>query len=254
MGLRRYLKNFFYKKKYKIHDFEIQNIKNKNILITGANSGIGLALVKKLLNLNNLVYATYNRNSNNLEKLKKENLKLIKCDNANFLEIELLKDIIFNQNINIIINNAGTWGQEHQDNIENIDCEDFVKTIITNAISVIKIVNIVLKYSNKNSLKIIMNISSELGSISKNAAGNAYIYRASKALLNSITKNMSIDLFNRFKIISFAVHPGSVQTSMNKGGLLKAEDCAKNLISILDKCSINDNGKFIDLLKKEIPW
>ena len=253
MGLRRYFKNYWYKTKHNIHNLEVHNIKKQNILITGGNSGIGLALVKQLLNFNNNVFATYNKNLNNLVKLKTDNLKLMKCDNSNFQEIESLKDFIYDQNINIIINNVGIWGQENQDNIENIDCDDFIKTLTINAISIVKIINVVLKYSKKESLKIIMNISSEGGSISKNHGG-AYVYRASKTIMNSITKTMSIDLFNRFKIISFAVDPGNVQTSMNKAGLLKADDCAKNLISVLDKCSVNDNGKFIDLLKKEISW
>lgn len=253
MGIRRFFKNYFYRKKYKNINFQIQNIKNQNVLITGTNSGIGLALVKQLLNLNNKVFATYNKNLNNLKSLKTENLELIKCDNSNFSEIELIKNVIFNKEINIIINNTGIWGQEDQGNIENIDYEDFLKTVITNAISVVKIVNIVLKYSKKNSLKIIMNISSRGGSITENFGG-AYVYRASKTMLNSITKTMSIDLFNRFKIISFVVDPGNVQTSMNKNGLLNSEDCAKNLITILEKCTISINGKFIDSLQKEIPW
>ena len=65
---------------------------------------------------------------------------------------------------------------------------------------------------------------------------------------------MSIDLYNRYKIISFVVDPGNVRTSMNKNGILEPDVCADNLIKILDQCSIEDNGKFIDLLKNDIPW
>lgn len=254
MGLRRYLKNFLYKKKYEINELNITNIKNKNIFVTGANSGIGNSLVRELLILNNKVFATYKLNFDNLRKINNKNLTLIKCDNQNFQEIEMLKNVVINKPINIIINNVGIWGQEKQDNIENIRCEDFVNTSIINAISIVKIVNIILKNSEKNSLKIIMNISSGGGSITNNTAGNAYVYRATKAMLNSITKTMSIDLFNRFEIISFAIDPGNVQTSMNKNGLLKSDDCAKHLINILDTCSKNENGKFMDLFKNNIPW
>ena len=57
MGLRRYLKNFLYKKKYNLKNLEPKKIINQNILITGANSGIGFSLTKKLVNFNNNVFS-----------------------------------------------------------------------------------------------------------------------------------------------------------------------------------------------------
>ena len=50
MGLRRFFKNFLYKKKYNLKNLEPKKIINQNILITGANSGIGFSLTKKLVN------------------------------------------------------------------------------------------------------------------------------------------------------------------------------------------------------------
>ena len=55
MGLRRFLKTYLYKNKFKKRNYSI-NLKNKNILITGSNSGIGFALTKILLEKNNTVY------------------------------------------------------------------------------------------------------------------------------------------------------------------------------------------------------
>ena len=254
MGLRRFFKNYFYRKKYQIKSLKIDNLRKKSIFITGTNSGIGLALVKKCISLDNKVYATYRKNCDQLKKIESKKLILIKCDNSNFIEIDNLKNFIKNKSINIIINNVGVWGQENQDNLENINYQNFINTAVTNAISVTKIVNVILQNSKKKSLECILNIGSGGGSISKNISGNAYVYRASKAMLNSLTKNMSIDLYNRHKIISFIVDPGNVKTSMNKNGILKTDDCAKSLIKILDQYSVKDNGKFFDLLKNEIPW
>ena len=70
------LKNYIYRKKFHIPESKIpKKIKNQIILITGANSGIGLALTKKFLNLNNTVIATFNHSNENLLKLKNDNLK-----------------------------------------------------------------------------------------------------------------------------------------------------------------------------------
>jgi short-subunit dehydrogenase len=253
MGLRRFLKNYTYKKRYKVEDFEIEKIVKKNILITGANSGIGYALTKNFLNLENKVFATYNNNKENLSKIDNDNLKYFKCNQSDISEIDIIKDVIINKPIEIIINNVGVWGQQNQE-LENINYSKFKDTIMTNALSVLKITDVVLKNSKKNSLKTVMNISSTGGSIKNNNLGNAYIYRTSKSALNSITKNMSIDLKRRFNINVFAICPGNVKTNMNMNGILDADICAKNLINILESSNDELNGKFIDLKKTEIPW
>ena len=69
MGLRRLLKNYFYKKKFDITSKKNigERIERQSILITGANSGIGFALTKKLLDLNNKVFATYREDFLNLQ-------------------------------------------------------------------------------------------------------------------------------------------------------------------------------------------
>ena len=58
MGLRKKIKKFLYQRKFHKNNFQL-NINNKNILVTGGNSGIGLALTKNLSALNNKVISTY---------------------------------------------------------------------------------------------------------------------------------------------------------------------------------------------------
>ena len=69
--------------------------------------------------------------------------------------------------------------------------------------------------STQKNIELLVNVSSDAGSIKLNNQGNAYIYRTSKSALNSLTKNMSIDLNNRFKTIVFAIDPGNVKSGMN---------------------------------------
>ena len=72
MGLRTKIKKFFYTRKFSKKEYSL-DIKEKNILITGANSGIGLSLTNQLLKLNNKVLATYKENCSNLVYLDKQN-------------------------------------------------------------------------------------------------------------------------------------------------------------------------------------
>ena len=78
MGLRKKIKRFIYRNKFKDFDLKKENFQNQNILITGANSGIGLELVKKFVDLKNNIFAIFHESSSNLDKIESDNLTLIK--------------------------------------------------------------------------------------------------------------------------------------------------------------------------------
>ena len=121
MGLRRFFKNYIYKKKFDIKVSESENVvRNKNILITGANSGIGLALTKRFLDFDNKVIATYKQNNVNLLKIKNQKLILCECDQSNIQNTENLTQYVKENTVNVIINNAGVWGGDKQ-NFNNIN-------------------------------------------------------------------------------------------------------------------------------------
>ena len=242
MGLRRLIKNYIYRKKFDVHKSVELKIKNKNILITGANSGIGLALTKKFLELDNSVIATYNESKDNLLKIKNDDLKICQCDQSIIENINKLKEYIVNTPINIIINNAGTWGGKDQ-SFNNI-----------NAISILKLSELVLECSKKNSLNTILNISTLYSSTEHNSTGKNYVYKGTKSLMNSFSKNLSIDLKDEYKINVFSICPGSVKTKLNPNGILDPDKVAINIINILSSSSEELNGKFVDLNKKELTW
>ncbi len=254
MGLRRFIKNYIYRKKFSApKNLIIKKIKNTNILITGANSGIGLELTKKFLDLNNSVLATYNKSNDNLLKLKNDKLKICQCDQSVIENIDKIKDFIFNQPVNIIINNAGIWGGKNQ-SLEKIEYENFPKAINVNAVSILKLSEVVLKYSKKNSLNTMLNISTLYSSTEHNSTGRNYVYKGTKSLMNSFSKNLSIDLKKNYNINVFSICPGSVKTKLNPNGILNPEKIAMSIINILENSNEELNGKFIDLNKNILTW
>ena len=255
MGLRTKIRKFLYTRKFSKKKY-LTNINKKNILITGANSGIGLALTKRFLELDNKVLAVYRENSQNLTNIKDSNLSIIKYDLKKIDKSENFENKIKETSVDLIINCAGVFGPSFENQqIENLDFEKFQEVLMVNSISILKLIQIMLnhKISTKN-LELLVNISSDAGSIDLNNEGNAYMYRASKTALNSITKNMSIDLMARFKTIVFAIDPGNVQSGMNPGGTLKADVCANLIINLISSNVRLLNGKFVNLLGDELPW
>jgi len=255
MGLRRTIKNFLFTRKFSKKKY-LTNINKKNILITGANSGIGFALTKRLLELDNKILAVYRKDFENLTNIKDKNLSIIKYDLKKINESENFEKKIKETSVDLILNCAGVFGPSFDNQqIENIDFEKFQEVLMVNSISILKILQIILNNkSSKKNLEIIVNISSDAGSTYLNNEGNAYMYRASKAALNSITKNMSVDLMVKFKTIVFAIDPGNVQSGMNPGGQLKADVCANLIINLMSSNVHLLNGKFLNLLGDEIPW
>lgn len=253
MNLFFLLKKFFYERNSNNLFYKI-NYSNKSVLITGSNSGIGLALTKLFLKLNNTVYAIVNSKDNNLKKIKNKNLIIIKCNLSNIKNLDSLKEILKNKIIHLVINCAVAKSPEN-DIFGNIDYPMFCNSFIVNALSVLKISEIILNFGKKGHLETIVNLSSRMGSIENNFKGNDFVYRITKTALNAITKNMSINLLKKNGVKVFAVCPGHVKTQLNPRALTQPDTCALNLIYLIINATNKLNGKFIDLTNgKEINW
>ena len=223
-------------------------IVNKRVIITGSNSGIGLELTKKIV-LNNSVISTVNKKKDEIDKVKSKNLKILEEDFQNEAFTEKFCREIKEFKPNIIINCAATFGHE-KNSLENLNISEFKKILNVNFFSPLKLVQLGL---SGNQLEQVVNISSEMGSITLNKQGGFYYYRLSKTILNSFSKNLSNDLKSK-NINIFCIHPGSVKTKMNTAGIISANQSAQKIINIVRENDRNLSGKFIDINKKILEW
>ena len=223
-------------------------LKNKKIIITGSNTGIGLELTKKLI-LDNNILAIVHKDFNEVKKFENEKLIIFQENfEKNNFEKKLEEEII-KFKPNIIVNCAASFGPERQ-NINDIEVLKFNELLNINFFAPMKIIQIGLL---SGYLEQIANITSEMGSIKLNNHGGYYYYRISKTMLNSFSKNLSIELKNK-NINVFSIHPGSVKTKMNSGGLISAEYSSQKIINILYENSSNYSGKLININKKVLQW
>jgi len=247
MGILKTLKRKLLNINYKLSN-NLKFPKNKNIIVTGANSGIGFQLTKILSINDNNLFAFINFNDDKILNLKKKNIKIAKCDFSNPQNIDNYSEQIKNFKPNILINCAATFGPENQ-NFNDIILKEFNTTININALSPLFLIQ---KSLQSRSLEQIINISSLMGSIYSNNNGNYYLYKSSKSLLNSITKNLSFDINEKINI--FCLHPGDVKTKMNTGGLISSEIAARKIINLFSDNNLNYRGKFIDLNGNILGW
>ena len=175
-------------------------------LITGANRGIGLELVRQLKYRGEDVIATCRSTSSELNSLSvrvETGIDITSGDSVIKLR-ESLNDI----KVDVLIQNAGI---AEFNSLSNLDPQSIVHQFEVNALSPLCFVHTMLSNLNK-SAKIAL-ISSRMGSIEDNSSGGSYGYRMSKVALCMAGKSLSIDL--KPMDISVAIlHPGLVSTRM----------------------------------------
>ena len=230
----------------------------KNILITGANRGLGLGLVKKYLENNEKVFCT----TRNISKSKE--LILLKEKHTNSLEIceldlldkkspNILSNFLANKPIDLFINNAGVIGESAQ-HFKSVSLNPWIEVLKVNLIAPLLITQSIIKNIEKSSEKRIYILSSKVGSIEDNKSGGMYIYRSSKTALNQIVKSLSIDL-KPLGISVISLHPGWVRTEMGgPNALISVEESVNGMVGVISKTSIINSGQFINYDGTRLPW
>ncbi|MGV2989448.1 SDR family oxidoreductase [Vibrio sp. E150_011] len=227
----------------------------KTVLITGANRGIGFALTQEYLTAGYQVYATYRSESSSQAlmalSIQHESLTTYKLDITRYDEMSrLFQDF---PTIDIVINNAGYYGPKNY-GFGNTDPEEWRRVFEINTIAPLKLVEILCPKLQASSVRKIICLSSKVGSMTENTSGGGYIYRSSKAALNSVVKSLSNDLSSDgFTVL--ALHPGWVQTEMGgPNALISTQISAKGLVSVIESATLEDSGRFLNYDGRSLPW
>lgn len=226
----------------------------KTVFISGANRGLGLEFVRQL---NAMGYRTLAgcRNPQNAIELKKtikiENIIHIDTGDQQSIKVAVANVRQRIDQLSILINNAGI-GYESDQSINAVEYDKMLETFKVNTIGPLLIAKEFEPLLSRGS--IVINISSLMGSISDNKSGGRYSYRISKAALNMVSKNMSIDWADK-GIIILNMHPGWVRTDMggSKAPLSK-KISVRGMIDVIKKVKEQDSGKFINYDGAELPW
>lgn len=151
--------------------------------------------------------------------------------------------------IDILINNAGVSSKTPK--LEACTHEELARVLNVNAIAPVLVSRSLLANVRSGNRKLIVNVTSVLGSIARNEGGS-YGYRASKAALNMFTSCMAVE---HRDITSVAMHPGWVQTDMGgaKAPLTVAESVT-SMLGVMDRLTGADSGRFLNYDGTTIPW
>lgn len=185
----------------------------KQVLITGASRGIGLALTQLHLEHGDYVFAFLRKSTAEIDILQRnfENLQLCFCDIQSEEEIShAVREHLSNtEYLDIVYNIAGLNLDGDGIPLDMLNFNDCLSMYNVNALGPLRILSCTLPLLNTNT--VIVNVTSESGSIGACERTSSYGYCMSKAAANMATKIFS-NAYPEIRI--FCVHPGWVQTDM----------------------------------------
>ncbi len=224
-----------------------------NVVITGANGGIGVEFVKQYRRRGERVYALCRSDSSAISDAGVTRIEPVDLTRPSDLSsiVEQLQGV----EIDILINNAGLFKNETLDHLMlQPECarSTIDQQFQLNALAPLMLTSSLLAQM-KPYAKIIF-ITSRMGSIEDNNSGAYYGYRMSKAALNAAAKSLAVDLAAK-QIAVGIYHPGFVQTKMTGfQGDMTPENSVKGLMRRIDQLSLVSSSRFYHSNGESLPW
>ena len=215
-------------------------------LVTGANRGIGLGWVRRLVARGRPVIAGCRARSEELDALGAEVLDgfdVTAPAAASSVAAEL-----GGRRIDLLIHNAGLF---IKDEFDNLDANYLRQQWEVNALGPLMLTRGLEAHLAPGGRVVLM--SSDLASIER-TTGSHYGYRMSKAALNMAGRILANDLA-RHDVVVIVLSPGRVRTAMSgHRGDAEPDEAAEQLLQLVTRASPADTGRFVGRDGHAIPW
>lgn len=216
-------------------------------VVTGANRGIGLELVRQLRQRGEQVVAVCRQGSVALDAL---GVRVeAGCDVTDPAARDGLARRLGATIIDLLVHNAGILVE---DSLDRIDPADVRRQFEINALAPLFLTRALLPNLQRGSRVVL--ITSRMGSMADNGSGSYYGYRMSKAALNAAGVSLAVDLKPRGIAVGI-LHPGAVRTDMTGGhGMIEPEESVRGLLQRIDELSLETSGHFLHQNGDRLPW
>jgi len=237
------------------------------VLITGANSGIGLEFAKEYAARGWTVVATHHHDTTPVTlaalSSRYRNVRVERLDVTDAGQIQALASKLENVPIDVLINNAGVYNDHGNWRTQDFGRLDFALMDTIMAVNVkgpLMVSEAFVANVKASREKKIINISSTNGSLTEPLPGDgAIFYRASKAALNREMQLVALAL-KRDGIIVVLMHPGAVLTERQaylRGkypGMVEMPFTVHHMIDTIAGLTLKDTGRFMLYDGSTVPW
>ncbi len=228
-------------------------------LVTGANRGLGLALVGALLERGARVIACCRDPArahalSALAQAHGERLIVHRLDVTDAAAIDALPVVVARclQHLDLVVNNAGVLVSGER--FGNVRAQSLADSFAVNAAAPLLLTQALAPLLALGHHACVLCVTSQLGSIAQADRCRTLSYAMSKAALNMAVKRLAAELAPR-GIVVLAAHPGWLKTIMGgDGATLTPAASAQALLRLVERTTVRDAGRFLAYDGAPLPW
>jgi NAD(P)-dependent dehydrogenase (short-subunit alcohol dehydrogenase family) len=228
-----------------------------SVLITSANRGLGLEFAAQYVAAGWQVVATC-RDPEAADQLRElavtrpAAMDILTMDVTSASSVARAAAQARHRALDVLINSAGIMGKGQRTG--SVDYGFWAQVLDVNTLGPLRVTEAFIEHVARSERKLVVTITSALGSIADNTSGGAIPYRSSKAAVNMVMRCAAIDLAPR-GVSSVLINPGWVRTDMggSKAPLSSAESVTA-MRRLIDTLGPAQSGKFFHFDGREYPW
>ncbi|MFT7668072.1 MAG: NAD(P)-dependent dehydrogenase (short-subunit alcohol dehydrogenase family) [Planctomycetota bacterium] len=223
----------------------------KNVVITGANRGLGLEFAKQFIAAGANVIGSA-RKPEGATELAGTGARVLQLDVTDDASVAAFSAAIGKAEVHLLINNAGTSGRSLAGKSSRVEIARFIYDV--NTLGPMRVTGALIENLAAPEEAIIVNISSRLGSIAMNEDGGFHGYRESKAALNMFSRSLAAEHQDK-GVIAVCVSPGWVRTDMGgPAATLSPQESISGMHKLIEGLAAEDSGKFFKYSGEELAW
>jgi NAD(P)-dependent dehydrogenase (short-subunit alcohol dehydrogenase family) len=225
------------------------------VLITGANRGLGLEFARQYAAEGWLVFAACRTpaTARELQALASgDKLKVVPMDVTDGASVRKAVELV-GAPLDLLINNAGTAGVSGQ-TTGKVDYENWLRVLEVNTLGVMRVLEAFADLIACSERRLLVTITSGMGSLADNTSGGSIAYRTSKVAVNMAMRSAAVDLAPR-AITCVVINPGWVRTDMGGASApLAPKESITAMRRLIARLGPDDSGKFFNYDGREHAW
>jgi NAD(P)-dependent dehydrogenase (short-subunit alcohol dehydrogenase family) len=222
-------------------------------VVTGASRGFGLEVARALSSEHWDVITVSRGHSTDLDQIP--SVRQVQGDVAH-MDLDDLLGAVDDRPVDLLVNNAGVGGTGRE--LDSLWREELESAFSVNVLGPARLSGALLPSLQRSDRALIVNISSRLASLARQASGEyghlptSYAYRITKAAQNMLTICMAAELGSSVRV--WAVHPGRLRTAMaGSDADVEPADAARRLVALVQE-DTDTTLAYISLDEGPLPW